>query len=137
MLAKLSYCISAILFIVRNLPTIIGLYQLVKSWPGTNDPAKLRAWVLAALKDGKILALATSNTIDDKAIDTAIMIVENDVAWGFVRNIIYRDSTLSRFIPKVDCELIADSVGDDTENPVLILNAVLLILQIVKFFKKP
>ena len=137
MLSKLAYGVTAILFIVRNLPTIIGLYQLIKSWPGTNDVTKLQAWVIAALKDGKTLALATSNTIDDKVIDAAILIASNDAAWDAVYLMRLSGGTLAGEAFENGCHLIAEKVGDGkAENPILILNAVLLILQIIKTFKK-
>ena len=137
MLSKLAYGVTVILFIVRNLPTIIGIYRFAKTFPGITESEPLQSWCLEGLRDGATLAKATTNTIDDTVVETAISLVENSFTWSIIHSLVRREVKPSSVAFDACCRDVAEALDpEETKNPIVFLNAILLIIQIIKTFKK-
>jgi len=152
----------------------------LKSWPGTDNEIRLRAWLLDNLALLSGLATNTANPVDDAITYYTIRIIENDTAWKILFNMLTIATGLSNSLtggdtqklqiePQIelptntttgdmpcggttqpDCirslyeiESSLKTEGDDAtadteqvvENPLLIISAVGLILQIVQYLR--
>ena len=141
----------------------------LKSYPGTGDEIRLRAWLLDHLALLAGLAAQTGTPIDDTVIYYSLRIIENDTAWKIIFNMVSITDRLTTGISETttgnmtdemvvsdeaqpDCILalyeiekslsIDATVGTKTGqaenvgNPLLIITAVGLLLQIIQFLRK-
>jgi len=159
---------------------IAQLNAAIKTWPGTNDEIRLRAWLLDHLALVAGVAAKTATTVDDDVVYYMLRIIENDTAWkilygmisvaGFLRQGISNgqtdpqlekeptgDTAAGNFYGagEEQCDYIlalyeiekslnidrslqvGTSVGQEpkVENPVLIIAAVGLLLQIIQYLR--
>jgi hypothetical protein len=156
--------------LISRVTTVWTLYGIVtkintalKSYPGTVDEIRLRAWLLDHLALLAGLATKTATPVDDAVIYYSLRIIENDTAWKIIYNMLsitnsLRNSGSAVFSASVtgeaqpDCILalyeidkslgIDATVGTQTdqtptlENPMLVISAVGLILQIIQFLRR-
>jgi len=162
--------------LVSRVTTLWTLYGVVtqfnaavKSYPGTCDEIRLRAWLLDHLALLAGYAAKTATSADDAVIYCALRIIENDTAWKILFNMVLITGNLTKGISDSPAGSVADGVtyGDETqpdgilalyeidkvlnvnasvgarvgqeqkvENPLLIISAVGLILQIIQFLRK-
>ena len=141
----------------------------VKSYPGTGDEIRLRAWLLDHLALLAGYAAKTATPADDAVVYYALRIIENDTAWKILFNMVTITTSLTKGISDTPAGSVADGItyGDETqpdgilalyeidkvlsmeaavgtksgqepkvENPLLIISAVGLILQIIQFLRK-
>ena len=114
--------------------------QTLNSFPGFQSEVKLRAWLLENLGILSTLAIQTENTIDDTVVRTMTQVVENDKTWLVVSRMIYIAEPLldedSRSYGNV-VEQIGQTLEKDqeVENPLLILSAVGLLLQVIQILR--
>ena len=166
--------------IIRNLisrvTTVWTLYSVItqinralKSYPGTGDEIRLRAWLLDHLALLAGMAAKTATPVDDTVIYYSLRIIENNTAWKIFFNILTITGNLSYSISETtsgnmangisvtdeaqpDCILalyeidkslnldaaVGAKVNRETrvENPILVVSAVGLLLQIIQFLRK-
>jgi hypothetical protein len=162
--------------LVSRVTTVWTLYGVVtklnaavKSYPGTGDEIRLRAWLLDHLALLAGYAAKTATPADDAVIHFSLRIIENDTAWKIIFNMVSITDRLTKGISETPTGSVAGSVtyGDETqpdcilalyeiekslnidatvgskvgqepkvENPLLIISAVGLILQIIQFLRK-
>ena len=148
----------------------------LKSWPGTDNEIRLRAWLLDNLALLSGLATNTANPVDDAITYYTIRIIENDTAWKILFNMLAIATGLSKNLTggdtqKLQIELPTNTTTGDmlcdgttqpdcirslyaiesslktesddatadveqvVKNPLLIISAVGLILQIIQYLR--
>ncbi len=141
----------------------------LKTWPGTENEIRLRAWLLDHLALLSGLAAKTVNPVDDAVVYYTLRIVENDTAWKILFNMLSFAGGVcgvssGETVPQLDAGTasgsmaatadnhrdcirslyeIGESLGTDTaviqtakvENPMLVISAVGLILQVVQYLR--
>jgi len=146
---------------------VTQLNAALKSFPGTGDEIRLRAWLLDHLAMLASLAAKTATTVDDDVVYYSLRIIENDTAWKILYTILLltggqtltqldtdtatgsvifgtgEQPDLIHALYEIDKSLNLDAtvgtnVGRETtvENPMLVISAVGLLLQIIQFLRK-
>ena len=162
--------------LISRVTTLWTLYGVVtkintalKSYPGTGDEIRLRAWLLDHLALLAGLAARSGTPIDDTVVYYTLRIIENDVAWKIIFNMLTLTDSLTTGTSETiagnatgtmsfadegqpDCFLalyeiektlhLDTTVGtqasqtENAGNPMLIISAVGLLLQIIQFLRK-
>ena len=150
----------------------------IKTWPGTGDEIRLRAWLLDHLALVAGVAAKTATTVDDDVVYYMLRIIENDTAWKILFGMISMTGILrqgisnGQTVPQLEKELTGDVAFGDSccpekeqcdyilalyeidkslnvdaivgttdgretmvENPMLIISAVGLLLQIIQYLR--
>jgi len=133
-----------------TLITVFRIYSrinaAIQDFPGLSSEVKLRAWLLENLGVLSRLALQTTTTIDDMIVLSMTRLIENDTAWKILTRMIYVAEPLikndaeqtqelhfySHSLDEINASLVEE---EPVENPLLILSAVGLLLQILQFLR--
>ncbi len=125
--------------VIRNFPTLLALRSHIRKYPGLADTDVLREWIRILLGYGQTLALLTATKIDDMVVSTALSIINDDKAWAAICKVIPAKVAECGVIP-IDCMAVNRAVAvaseNKAENPVVIFNAIALIIQLISLFKK-
>ncbi len=125
--------------VVRNFPTLLALRSHIRKYPGIADTDALREWLRILFDYGQTLALLTATKIDDMVVSTALSIIDSDKAWAAICKVIPAKAVEGGVIP-IDCMAVNRAVAvaseNKAENPVVIFNAIALIIQLISLFKK-
>jgi hypothetical protein len=146
---------------------------VLKSWPGTNNEIRLRAWLLDNLALLSGLVTKTVNPVDDAVVYYTVRIIENDTAWKILYNMLSLANGLrngitgGETVPAIDgsenTQQSESGIGSQAvlfgtrpnciqslgeientlkneadgvvENPLIIISAVGLILQIIQYLR--
>ena len=120
--------------------------MLVNTFPGMDDQDKLRLWVIANADNFQPVVDKTPNKIDDMVLNAIRRVALNQNAFNAIFNLML---LAYEWVPISEKEPIfggkeLDSVkgftalleGDEpVENPVLIISAVAIILQVIMFIR--
>ena len=153
--------------LVSRVTTLWTLYGVVtqinaalKSFPGTGNEIRLRAWLLDHLAILAGLAAKTATSVDDDVVYYSLRIIENDTAWKILYTILLltggqpltqlntettqsvifgtgEQPDLILALYEIDKSLNMNAtVGTTVENPMLVISSVGLLLQIIQFLRK-
>ena len=141
-----------------TLITVFRIYSrinaAIQDFPGLSCEIKLRAWLLENLGVLSRLALQTTTKIDDIIVLSMTRLIENDTAWKILTRMIHVAEPLiqteplpliendaeqtqelhfySHSLDEINASLVEE---EPVENPLLILSAVGLLLQILQFLR--
>lgn len=123
------------------------VHVALRSFPGFQCDVKLRAWLLENLAVLSTLAIQTENTIDDAVIGVMTRVIENEKTWLVISRLINLaeplliDTTGEESTPNITYGDALTRIGQtleeeqEVENPLLILSAVGLLLQIIQILR--
>jgi hypothetical protein len=141
MFERLKFFMSAFGWFWQWRDTIQTITNAWSSYPGIEDEVALRAWVRPLLTEAAILAAMTPTPIDDKIVDAAVKLVNNDRTWtmihalallgqdaGWVNGVrIPRDQQANATFTALDT-----MIEEVPENPALILTALGILLSLIQ-----
>jgi len=137
---------------------------ILKTYPGTENEIRFRAWLLDNLVILSGIAVKTTNTVDDMVVDYTRRIIENDSAWkilfkivsvaNFLRQGNLNNQQITTDAPifdendyeencfdslyEINASLKNDVEGNKeqtVENPLMVISAVGLIFQILQYLQ--
>ena len=129
------------------LPNLWNAYTVLKNavetFPGINDELQLRAWIKVQCTSAIGLAVLTGTTIDDMIVLAIGDMVTSDSCWkilwkgisllnGGSQNM-YQSAPPGAFVNDIQIALTED--GKEVQNPLIIISAVGLLLQVIMFIK--
>ena len=144
--AKITGSISGI---GQYLGLISSLKVLKDTFPGIEDEAKLRTWVITQTNNFTPFALKTDNQVDDKVLVSVRNIALNEKAFSAIYNLmrlayelvpnddpLYGQSLIGALETVV--EAIGYNVGenDDPGDVLTILAAIGLLIQVIRFLRE-
>ena len=143
----LKNCFSRITSLMLIYRIWSQIHAALQSFPGFQCEVRLRAWLLDHLTVLSTLAIQTENTIDDAVLRIMKQVIENDKTWLVVFRMIYLaeplliaptgEDSITNTTYGNALEQIRQTLEQDEEvkNPLLILSAVGLLLQIIQILR--
>ncbi len=125
--------------------TAISVARYVSTYPGCDNETELRLWLRPMLLDCSVLASITQTPLDDAAVLTALKIVDNDKAWTACFALVTLAFEMQNESVKIPgdeavnlslescCRVFSEI---ETENPVLVISAIGLLIQVLSFLRK-
>ena len=145
MFEKLKNFYNGVTFVWKYGGMIRSFTTAWSMYPGLDDPDLLRLWLRPLLSDVATLTALTPTPVDDVIALVAMRLIDNNHTWSAIHSLalLGRDSGLINGIripqdQQVTStkDLLDTAMSETPENPILILAAIGLILNLIQLLRK-